>query len=413
MHIALAIQDLVGGGAERSVINLAGGLVRRGHAVDIVLSRRVIDYPIPEGVRVFVPCRERPPSSTTRDLRILPEANRFLTKSAAWFRATRALHGDLLCLPGPRSLQRALAIATYIRQETPDCILPNLREATFNSFLACGLLPRHPPLIPVVRSSVRYRGFRGKRRDRHMLTVASRFVAVSHGVADSLATNLRIPEDSISTIYNAVITSDLPARMAAIPAHPWLTDATVPLIVAAGRLADQKDYPTLLRAFARVTALRKCRLIILGEGKLRKDLERLGKELGIHDRVSLPGWVDNPFVFMARASLFVLSSKYEGLPGSLVQALACGSPCVSTDCPAGPREILQGGTLGPLVPVGDEVALADAMEQVLSHPPDREALRRRGADFSVEKAAASYEKLIAGVLAEKTTETAHEETGAL
>lgn len=160
----------------------------------------------------------------------------------------------------------------------------------------------------------------------------------------------------------------------------------------------QKDYPTLIKAFADLMARRPCRLIILGEGKKRKDLEDLVEGLRLADQVSLPGWVDNPFAFMSHASLFVLSSLHEGLPGVLVQALACGCPCVSTDCPAGPSEILRGGEFGPLVPVGDDVALADAMYRVLAQPPERHMLQQRAADFSSDQAVTAYEKLISAIV---------------
>ncbi|MCY4489744.1 MAG: glycosyltransferase [Deltaproteobacteria bacterium] len=157
-----------------------------------------------------------------------------------------------------------------------------------------------------------------------------------------------------------------------------MEDGGPPVILSAGRLSAQKDYPTLIKAFSRVAEERPCRLIILGEGRRRRRLERLLKNLGLTDRASLPGWVDNPFAFMSRAALFVLSSRYEGLPGVLIQALACGSPCVSTDCPTGPAEILRGGELGPLVPVGDPLPLAEAMTSVLERPRPRKARIIRG-----------------------------------
>ena len=232
-----------------------------------------------------------------------------------------------------------------------------------------------------------------------MAAIAAHFVAVSRGVAHNLAATLAVPDADITTIYNPVVTADLSLKIAAPPNHPWLSsDTATPVVLAAGRLSEQKDFSTLIKAFARIAARRTCRLIILGEGQKRKDLEDLILGLGLGDRVSLPGWVENPFAFMARASLFVLSSRFEGLPGVLVQALACGCPSVSTDCPAGPSEILQGGKLGPLVPVGDHVALAKAMEQVLDRPPDRRVLQERGAEFSVENTVGAYENLIAKVI---------------
>ena len=151
-----------------------------------------------------------------------------------------------------------------------------------------------------------------------------------------------------------------------------------------------------------MAARRPCRLIILGEGRLRKQLERLVASLGLADRVSLPGWVENPFSFMSRAALFVLSSRNEGLPAVLIQAMACGCPCVSTDCPAGPAEILQGGRLGPLVPVGDAVGLAEAINSVLDRRTDGRKLRERAVHFSAETAISAYDRLITSVIHERT-----------
>ena len=178
------------------------------------------------------------------------------------------------------------------------------------------------------------------------------------------------------------------------PEHPWFLDGGAPVILSAGRFTEQKDFSTLVKAFVLVADRQPSRLVILGEGRERKKLERLVRELGLVDRVSFPGWIENPFALMARASLFVVSSRYEGFSRVLVEALACGCPCVSTDCPAGPAEILDNGRIGPLVPVGDERALASAMLRVLERRPEESVLRERAADFSVNRAAAEYEALL-------------------
>ena len=161
----------------------------------------------------------------------------------------------------------------------------------------------------------------------------------------------------------------------------------------------QKDFPTLIDAFRHVRAARPCRLVILGDGSLRPELEARIASLGLDDCVSLPGWVENPFAFMARSALFVLSSVYEGLPTVLIEALACGCPAVSTDCPTGPSEILEAPAL--LAPVGDPEALAQVMRRALDSPVDKAALRASAARFSVERAMDGYETLIADVLSER------------
>jgi glycosyltransferase involved in cell wall biosynthesis len=161
------------------------------------------------------------------------------------------------------------------------------------------------------------------------------------------------------------------------------------VILGVGRLTPAKDFPTLLRAFARVRQVRAVRLVILGEGELRGTLEALVRDLGLEDSVSLPGFVQNPYAYMARAKLFVLSSAWEGFGSALVEAMACGLPVVSTDC-GGPSEILEGGMYGRLVPVGDPQALAEAILTALVEPPQADLLRARAEDFSVEKIADQY-----------------------
>jgi glycosyltransferase involved in cell wall biosynthesis len=167
-------------------------------------------------------------------------------------------------------------------------------------------------------------------------------------------------------------------------------------VLAVGRLAGQKDFPTLLRAFAQVRATRPVHLLILGEGKRRPQLEALAAALGVAEYVALPGVSENPFAYMARAAVFVLSSAYEGLPTVLVEALACGCPVVSTDCPSGPAEILDGGSYGPLVPVGNDTALAQAILSVLDTPPDPDCLRARAALFSVDRSVDRYLDVLLG-----------------
>ena len=166
-------------------------------------------------------------------------------------------------------------------------------------------------------------------------------------------------------IYNPVVSDALRARARQPTGHRWLPGDGIPVIVGMGRLTRQKDFATLIRAFARVRQGLPARLIVLGEGEDRDDLEALCRSLGVAADVDLPGFVANPYAILARARLFVLSSRWEGLPGALIEALACGARVVATDCPSGPREILDDGRYGQLVPVEDEAALADAMRAAL------------------------------------------------
>jgi len=166
--------------------------------------------------------------------------------------------------------------------------------------------------------------------------------------------------------------------------------------LAIGRLTEQKDFFTLISAFAQLRQHRVLRLIILGDGELRAGLADHMAELGLSDDdVKLPGFVSNPFAWLARCSLFVLSSRWEGLPGALIEAMACGAPVVSTNCLSGPDEILEGGRWGRLVPVGDVAALAQAMADTLDTPPaQRPDVRLRAADFEQERAVDAYLRIL-------------------
>ncbi len=216
-------------------------------------------------------------------------------------------------------------------------------------------------------------------------------IAVSRGVGDDLAGILGWLPERIKTAPNPVITPEL-YRLAEEPlSHPWFSDDGPPVILGIGRLEPQKDFATLLHAFALLHRRRPCRLVILGEGKQREELTRLARRLGIETALQMPGFIANPYPFMACADLFVLSSLWEGSPNGLTEALALGTPLVATDCPNGPSEILEQGRYGPLVPPGAPDALAEAMEKTLAAPPDRDALREAARNrYTVERSADAY-----------------------
>lgn len=189
--------------------------------------------------------------------------------------------------------------------------------------------------------------------------------AVSEGVADDLAQVVGIPRERIEVIHNPGVMPELRNKAQAPLDHPWFQPDQPPVVLAVGSLTVQKDFPTLIRSIAHVQETRPVRLLILGEGQDRPELEALVRQLGLEESVSLPGFVANPYAYMARASVFVLSSRWEGLPTVLMEALYCGAPVVATDCPSGPREILRDGQYGQLVPVGNVTTLAHAIETTL------------------------------------------------
>ena len=385
LRIALAILHLGGGGAERSVLRLANGLVERGYRVDILLFEKIetLKDEIPPEARLFV---------------LKPEPiNRFRDR----FHLARRFGLQILRFLRTSLLQDARSVAAYIEEERPDCILPSLPRAKSAALLAFGFTRLNTVTIPIVHSVLMNRKRRFRKLYSILFPVADRVVAVSEGVADGIALKLGIPRNKITRIYNPADTAEITKLAHFVPDHPWMSDDGPPIVLSAGRLARVKDYPTLLRAFQKVSQNRDVRLIILGEGRWRKRLEKMIRKLGLQDKVSLPGWVSNPYAFMSRASAFVLSSKYEGLGNVLIEAMACGCPCVSTNCPAGPVEILGNGRFGSLAPVGDDSALASAMERILDSPPDKDILIARAQEFSFDASIDHYERMIIDLAAKR------------
>jgi glycosyltransferase involved in cell wall biosynthesis len=219
-------------------------------------------------------------------------------------------------------------------------------------------------------------------------------VAVSEGVRQDFARFAGIPIEDITHIANPIVSDGLAARAAMEPEHPWLTEPVDPVIVSAGRLCEAKNFPLLIGAFERLRAGRRARLILMGDGALRAELDARVARSPFSRDICLSGFQDNPYAFMARASLFVMSSNWEGFGNVLAEALACGAPAVATDCPHGPAEILQGGRYGRLVPIGDEAALAAAMAGVLDDPPEPEHQRQGARRFMVSSSTDAYLELM-------------------
>jgi glycosyltransferase involved in cell wall biosynthesis len=232
---------------------------------------------------------------------------------------------------------------------------------------------------------------------RHLYPRADQVVAVSEGVAESVVAGTRSHASDVSVLHNPIDVEVIRAQAAAPVDHPWFGAEDTSVVLGVGRMARQKDFPTLIRAMDRLHDRRDdVRLVIVGKGPALEDLRDLVARLGLENVVDLPGYVENVYAYLGHADVFALSSIHEGLPTVLIEALACGTPVVATDCPSGPREILQDGELGRLVPVGDPEALAVAVEETLSNPPQASRLRSRADDFAPESAIDNYEKLITG-----------------
>jgi glycosyltransferase involved in cell wall biosynthesis len=309
-----------------------------------------------------------------------------------------------------RLLVAAPDLARLFRRERPDVVFSTHGGSNIIAALAHALA-RSPSRLVLSERSALGRGDRG--RARRALEVPAKRVtyrradlvtAVSDGVARELRARLGLPAQKIRVVYNPAVDDELLARAAEPVAHPWFQPgaaAPAPVIVAVGRLVEIKDYPTLLDAFARIRAARPARLFVLGDGPLRAALEARVRAAGLADDVVLHGFDKNPFKYVARARLLLHASRAEGLPGALIQAMACGTPVVSTDCDHGPREVIaRPGHDGFLVPVGDAAALAARALALLGDAGlaarVSAAARASAQRFTVAASLAQYEAAITG-----------------
>ncbi len=365
-RIAIFMQDQAGGGAERSMVNVMQGMVTQGVAVDLVTVRLKGPYvtDIPPQVRII----------------------------------------DLGCKRVSRSL---MPLAGYLRKEKPDAMLSALTHVNVAAVLARILSRTSVRLVVSERSVPSLWYSHGKhnllvRCSHHLRPWAYRkadgIITISAGVTEDLSQLTGIDRNRMTTIYNPVVTPQLIPRSMERVDHSWFIPGQPPVILGVGRMEKVKNFPMLIQAFARVRKIRPAKLVILGQGQVRPELEALVRQLGLVDDVLMPGFVSNPYAWMRQSALFVLSSDYEGLGNVLIEAMACGTPVIATRCPGGPPEILNHGQYGPLVPPGDAQALAHAMNAMLDHPTDARTLVQRANDFAVEPIARQYlQALLPGV----------------
>lgn len=363
--LAFFIPDLSVGGAEQVTVSIVNGLAARGYDVDLLLSRF-------EG-------ELKPRLSSEVNVVTLPPAR-------------TSVFGVAGNLP---------AVVSYLRRENPDVLIPHLEHPSVVC-LSAGRIPGvDTPIIPTQHSAFGVSSV-PTLKDRavkelvpRLYPSARRIIAVSKGVADGLSERTPVSRERISVIHNPVEIDSVRERAREPVDHDWIEDDDFDVVLFVGRLARQKDLETWLRAF-RIANDRNpdLRGVIVGRGSRREELMTLAERLEVEDAVSMPGFVENPYRYMSQASVFLLSSKYEGLPTVLIEALACGSPIVSTDCPNGPREILLDGSLGPLVPVGNEDELANAVMRTLADPTPPSKLRERADDFRPKAVFDRYEQFI-------------------
>jgi glycosyltransferase involved in cell wall biosynthesis len=378
--LAFLIPDLIGGGTQRVVLNLIKGLVKyQPMNIDLVVINLAASPPeesfinqIPAPVKII-------------DLNIGLE-HRFKSY-----------------------IKIILALIKYLNQEKPHLLLSNIPLANFLTIIAqkVTIYPLNNFVIEhsfflndTLKIIEQNRKKISKSRTKAELVIpllmrwlypqAKGIIAVSKGLAEHIEKTLNLSPDSVKVIYNPVIDEELLLKSEYPIDNDWINPKTEPVFLAVGRLSFQKDYETLLKAFAKFRENNYGKLLILGEGELREKLENLIKEMQLNNDVQLLGFTDNPYAYMSKVDSLILSSLWEGLPTVLIEAMACGCQVIATDCPYGAKEILAAGEYGFLVPTQDILALAKAMEQVLISPKNPEKLRRRAKDFTVEKAVTEY-----------------------
>ncbi len=388
-HLAFFVRSQQGGGgAERVVLHLASGFAEQGDRVDLVMAKRAGHFldQIPAAIRVV----DLAASPAPLGLPALVRA-----------RAPGFVLGAALRPGAPRVLGAVGALARYLRNERPDALVAALNYPNAVALLARRLarvntpiaITIHNHLTQAAQHATRWRERLSPRLIRVFAPEADRVIAVSRGVADDVCIHTGLAPERVESVYNPVVTRDLGKLAAEEADHPWFA-GEVPVVLAAGKLKKQKDFPTLIRAFAKLRRRRAARLVILGEGPEREALQSLAHALGVAGDVDLAGFRENPYAFMRRASVFVLSSAWEGFGNVLVEAMACGASVVSTRCPSGPDEILDGGRYGRLVAVGDSDALCVAIDATIDAPLDRSILQRRAQDFSSDAIVRRYEALL-------------------
>ena len=377
--LSFFIPNLTVGGAEQVVVNIVNGLADRGYNVELVLSEQSGE--LLSQVDRQVPVVELPPDPV-QPLGV-------------------AIH-----LP---------ALTAYLSRKEPTVLFSHLTQASVVALSAKRLLDVETAVIPTHHAASGVSTDRTAKTRivrqliRQLYPSADRIIAVSKCVGDTVAADLSVDPSAISVLHNPVEVGHIQDQTRDPVDHEWIEDDETAVMLFVGRIHDQKDLTTWLRTFKAVHEQRPdVRGVIVGQGQRREDVIDFAAELGLNDVVSVPGYVDNPFRYMAQASVFLLSSHSEGLPTVLIEALACGCPVVSTECPCGPREILGDGRYGRLAPVGDVNRLAEAVMAELADPVPSETLRRRAAEFSPESTLDDFEAFLGRYCGVGSTQSIHD-----
>lgn len=354
-EIAIFLPTLGGGGAERNMVNLSRGLADLGVAVSLIVANAIGDFR-----NEISPKVELVDFKKSNTIKAFPDLVRFLDAEKPRVLLSTMNHANLVAIG---AVHASMATTKVVVREANTLSKTKDAATSLKGKLIPGLVQAFYP-------------------------TADHIVAPSEGVRRDLVNNFTLSPNRVSTINNPVVDERLFAMKNKEPEIDFFSDG-IPVILGVGSFSEQKDFPNLIRAYAKVRKEKRCRLVILGRGKLEASYRELIRELEVDD-VHFPGFVSNPFAFMSRSKVFVLSSKWEGLPNVPIQALACGCPVVSTDCPSGPSEILADGEYGILVKPESWEALARGISNSFAQKHDREKLIERSLNFSVKSISKKY-----------------------
>jgi len=291
------------------------------------------------------------------------------------------------------------ALVRYLRRERPAVLLADKDKVNRTALLARWLArARDTRLVlssgTTISIDLQHRGAFERWLQRtsmgRLYRHADQVIVTCADVADDMAAYTGLARAHIRPVESPVVPASLFEARPPPPDHPWFAPGEPPVIVGVGELSPRKDFETLIRAFARLRAGRNCRLVIVGKGRQLDALRALASTLGVAADVDFPGFRSDVYAFVAHAAAFAMTSRWEGLGFVLIEALACGTPCAATRCPSGPREILQDGRYGPLVPIGDDAALAAALAQLLERPLPRETLQQAARPYEIEASTDAY-----------------------
>ncbi len=412
-RVSIVVASMHGGGAEQATLKIASYLATiSGYEIDLVLrnfSGSLLPE-LPNNINIFVTdkyysrlikcdhignhCAAKPVIETRK----MEIGKFFRVVVRNW-----PFGIDVLPRRKNRYVTSANSLAKYFAIRNPDIVFTVLPNDFFCSFIARGINPKFiAPIVCSIRNATNHSQERPYKIFKRLLSKAEWVHTVSKGIKQDLIAGRLCSKDRVSCIYN-ILDLEKIDQLTKLPcSHKWFKsdkrERKYKLILAVGRLSKQKNFGLLIDSFVRVNDAVATKLLILGEGEERLNLEKRIYELGLSSVVSMPGWVKNPYCYMSQCDALVLSSDYEGLPNILLEALRCGCNIVSTDCPHGPKEILDGGKFGSLVPTNNEIALADAIINELKLSPDRSGLRDRAAKFSIDNIGPQYEKLFIEIL---------------